>query len=77
MVSSVRTNVLVYMPIISSKTKKVKGAITCFAENFYKLFLIFLCISTKALKGVFQEITKRRLTMADKCVLMVETEEDV
>ena len=65
------------MPIISSKNKKVKGAITYFGENFYKLFPSFLCISTKALKGIFQEITKRPLTMVDKCVLMVETEEDV
>lgn len=62
---------------MSLKTKKVKGDITYLAENFYKLFFPFLCISTKALTGIFQEITKSPLTMADKCVLMVETEEDV
>lgn len=77
MLSSVRTNVLVYVLIISLKTKKVKDAMPYLAENFYKLFHLFLCISTKALKRIFQEITKSPLTMADKCVLMVETEEDV
>ena len=77
MLSSVRTNVLVYVLIISLKTKKVKGAMPYLTENFYKLFHLFLCISTKALTGNFQEITKSPLTMADKCVLMVETEEDV